>query len=311
MYVTASSISFDEIDFNDISYKISKPHISAQLIHSIKKYGVLEEPVLIRENNRFLILSGHNRLSVMKDLGENRQQCIILESFNPHLFFQIALKKLYHAEIGPLGKIKLCRIIKKYESDLSIRFTDFAIQELGVPESILYSEERMIKALSFPPLLAGFLEIKEPGFKTIKDLIDLSEHALAILNNWLEAVPMRVNIFRQVIELLHDIERKEYALQNIQHSPMLPEGEPRYKEAFLINQLMSIRYPNYSMRKAEADILLEALKKNGIYTTFPEFFESDEVGFNIKIRKRDGSESLFNKIGKIDKNIVKKLLDLL
>lgn len=306
-----SLIPFEEIDFDDTTYKISKPHVSEQLTQSIKKYGVIEQPILVSENNRFIILSGHNRLSAAKALGKNRQMCIILESFNLNVFLQIALKKLYHSEIGPLGKIKLYRILKNHEPVTITDSADFAIKELGIPEYILSSEDIVNKALSFPPFLAKYLEMKEPGFKTIRDIIRLSENIIATLSNWLEAVPMRANVFRQVIDLLYDIDRKAKHIDYLQHIQIPFEGDTRYKEASILRSLMAICYPNFSERRRAADLFLSTLRNNGVQTHFPEFFEGDEVLFTINVSKREGCAAFFNKIDKIDKETIEKLLELL
>ncbi len=309
-----TSIPLEEINFDDTSYKITKPHISEQLIQSIKKHGIVEPPVLIRQNNRFIILSGHNRLSAAKALGRNRQACRILEAFEPELFFDAGIKKLYHNEIGPIGKIRFYQILKPYESDLSIRNSnlfDFAVKELGIHAHILSSDELISRISSFPPLLIEYLEMKDPGFKTMRDLVHLSDTTVAIVSSWIESIPMRINIFRQIVELLYDIELKVSDCNRL-HNILIPiEGDPRHKEALLLQSLMAIRYPNFLKRKSELDTLMMNLQKNGVQTEFPQFFEGDEVSFTIDIRKKEGSNSFFKKIEKIDKNTVEKLLNLL
>ncbi len=271
-------------------------------------------PVLIQKNNRFIILSGHNRLSVANALGNNRQLCRILETFDPMFFSQLAIKKLYHNEIGPIGKIRFYQILKPYESDLTIQNSnlfDFAVKELGIPAHFLSSDELITRISSFPPLLIEYLEMKDPGFKTMRDLVHLSDATVAIVSSWIECVPMRVNIFRQIVELLYDIERKGSECNRL-HNILIPkEGDPRQNEALLLQSLMAIRYPDFLKRKSEADALMMTLQKNGVQTKFPQFFEGDELSFIINIRKKEGSHSFFKKIDKIDKNTVEKLLELL
>lgn len=308
---TVSTVALDEIDFSDTTYKISKPQISEQLIQSMRRFGILEAPVLFREKNHFIILCGHNRLSAAKNIGRNREMCRILEDFDPKIFFQLALKKLYHSEIGPIGKIKLYHILKKYETVISINAEDFAIKELSIPEYILSSREIAAKALSLPPFVAEYLEMKEPGFKTIRDILQLSDFSIAILNNWITAVPMRINIFRQIAELLYDIERKNFDGNQLREIQIPAEGDPRQKETFLLTSLMGIRYPLFLKRRSEADALLAVLQKIGVHAEFPEFFEGDAISFTINIRKKEGIDALFKKIEKIDKETVKKLFDLL
>lgn len=305
------SISILDIDINNTTYKISKPHIQESLVQSIRKFGILQLPNLIRAGEKFIVLSGHNRLSVVKNLGYKTQTCIVHDAFNAETFFRRALLKIYHGEIGPISKIKLISILKQYSSDLDINVNEFALKSLSIPEYIISSEFIMQKCLAFSKSISDFLEMKEPGYKTIKDIALLPESFIIILGNWLETLPMRVNIFKQIVELLYDISRKGIGAENLQKITIPTEAEPRHKESWLLGSLLSIRYPDFSKRKYEADILLDTLRKNGIQPSFPEFFEGDEIGFTIHVRKKEGIASLYDKIEKIDSDIVNRLLDLL
>ncbi|MCX7678347.1 MAG: ParB N-terminal domain-containing protein [Spirochaetes bacterium] len=306
-----SSVLLRDINFNDATYKISKPKISEELIQSIRSYGILEKPTLIRSENEFIILFGHNRLLAAQILEQTHQACVILKSFDLEYFFRYALLKLYRLEVGPLGKIKLFQILKKYKSKLSFCFEEFAWKELGIPPYLASSEELMKKALALPRSLAEFLEIKDPGYKTIRDLLLLSDSSLSTISEWVEMIPFRVNVFRQIIDIVYDIERmgKNHLLVNQTHIPLDAEG--RNKEVSLLEQLTAIRYPIYWDKKNKALTISEQLKKIGIAVKIPEFFEGNEIVLSFRLDKKQGIEEIKSKIDRINPLVIEELLSLL
>lgn len=78
----------------------------AQISASIKEVGVIEPPVVARQKNSdwYLLLDGHLRLEVLKDIGETEVDCLIStddESFT------------YNRHISRLATIQEYRMIKK------------------------------------------------------------------------------------------------------------------------------------------------------------------------------------------------------
>ncbi len=85
----------------------------------------------------------------------------------------------------------------------------------------------------------------------------------------------------------------------------------RQKENLKHQELVRLRYTEYSSIKKRADSIASQFKKNGINIDFPKYFEGDEIELHFGISKKDGIESLKDKLSKIDTQGLKELLDLL
>ncbi|HEY1404993.1 MAG TPA: ParB N-terminal domain-containing protein, partial [Spirochaetota bacterium] len=77
-----------------------------EFIQSVKKYGILEYPVVIERFRKYVIVLGHHRLAVAKSLGHSSIAVNIWDDFNPEKYEKELLRKMYHREIGPIGRLQ-------------------------------------------------------------------------------------------------------------------------------------------------------------------------------------------------------------
>ena len=104
----------DSIDLNNDEFKISKPRGDDRLKQSIQSFGLLDPPVVYKDDNTYKIIYGHNRLTILKELNlaVGSVLCYITDFPEPGLFIDYALLKNFRGEIGPIGKNKFIRILK-------------------------------------------------------------------------------------------------------------------------------------------------------------------------------------------------------
>ena len=92
---------------------------------------------------------------------------------------------------------------------------------------------------------------------------------------------------------------------------MNPIDDRRKREESLYNKIFKIRYPEYTNIKSNAESIINSFKANGLEIDFPEYFESDEIGIKVKIKKRENINTIRQKLDSIDPNKIQDLLNLL
>jgi hypothetical protein len=305
------SVRMNDIDFHDIRFKISKNRIPEKLLSSIHTWGVLEDPVVIPFGPRFIVLAGHNRLHVLRDIGIDETNCRIAYEFNIDAFLHAAELKFMHGELGPVGRIKLLLIACEHAPHRIEEMIQLVCCEFNVPEFISRDADVMKKAIELPRNLADYSDSRDIAFKTLKELVNLPEVAIEILSSWVDSINFRMNIFRDIVEILHDISKRDGSLDLVRDIHPSDLEDPRGRENHVLGVLKEIRYPEYTISKQRAESLVSALRGKGISVDLPKYFEGDTIGFVFRITKREGSGELKKNLEQLDMLVVQNLLDLL
>jgi hypothetical protein len=307
-------IMIDQIDLEDDYYKISKLPVDDKLKQSIQSTGLLDPPVLIinvnpKANLSYQIISGHNRINILKELDYKFFPAIVHNKLEPDFFISNSLLKCYRQEISSIGKIKVYFILK-YVFHLSEAEISGTVKVMQIPAEILNSELPE-KILSLPRSLKDYLDVKDIGFKVIKNLLRLSDETILLVSGWISGINVRVNIFKSIVDYIVDIIKRDKTLKALAGiDPAIFSDNKRMDET-LFNEVFKIRYPNYTRMKSSADEIINVLRKDGIEIDFPEYFESDEISVVLKVSKKEGIDGLSKKKNKIDVNAIKNLLELI
>ena len=313
------SLSLNQIDFENNEFKISKPLADDRLGQSIQSFGILEPPVLSKDNGLYKIILGHNRLFVLKemDTAESGKDviCNIVDELNPDVFIRQAILKNFRGEVGPVGKSRFIHILRK-KFCLEEKLVNQAAKNIQIPDDFI-NPEQIENILLIPEPLKNFLDIKDIGFKIIKKILRLSDNARIFISDWVTMADIRVNIFKSIIDLVSDINKKDKMLSGLNRidftstdSTELSKSTGR-KDEILYRELFNRRYPEYSEIKLKVDSIISNLVKNGIAVDFPKYFEKDEIGVLLKISKRDNIEGFRKKLDQVDLDSLEKLLNLL
>ena len=76
-------VSLEEIDFTDRAFLFSFPTRDVYLFESVKKWGILEPPLLFKSGDAFKILAGEGRLLSARRLGLKEVEAKVLTSLTP------------------------------------------------------------------------------------------------------------------------------------------------------------------------------------------------------------------------------------
>jgi hypothetical protein len=308
VFLKIKNIPIDSIDYINNDFKISRPLAGDVLRESVLHHGILDPPVLLKGKDTFTIISGHNRLRILKEENILNAPVHIIESLSPESFINYAYLKNFRTEIGPIGKLKFINVINEklyIKNDVQEIF-----RKINLPADVIDRKSPWDKFTGIPRILQDYIDTKDVSFKVIKNLLLLNEQGILLLTKWLMP-EMRINIFKGVIDLLTDIFKRDRSFAEPGKIDISNIQDKRRRESELFKELYKIRYPEYTSLKSEADRIIHDLKKNKIDIEFPEFFENDEIGIVLKIKKREGADVISERLKSLDLNLVDELLKML
>lgn len=300
-----------KIDFDDTKYKISKNIIPEFLARSISAHGILQEPILLNNEPNHTILTGHNRLKALIETGATETLCFMTSNPAPDIIKMSALLKMHHGTLGPIGKLKYLSIMSEIAPDEFGKPAQEAYPDFNIPAMILRDSSLLQTILNLPDAIKDYVDIRDIGYKTICELVALPDGFLQILSEWINKIHMRVNVFRETIDILHDLSRRGDFTDDIMKIDFDVSEDVRGNEFHLLNSIRKLRYPQYEARMEIARSLIAHLAGRGVRVEFPPFFEGDSIGLTFTANKKEGADSLAVKTKGCDLTAVQKLLDLL
>jgi len=303
--VFEDKVSVKDIVKNDY-FKISRNLKSNELAVSLKNFGMLEKPFLIKQNDSFYPLTCHNRIEIVSELNFPAIESYILDLPLLEIFIKNLYVKIYRNECGPIGRIKAFNILRNYFNVTQTEVADIARKVLKIPYEI-FSDEKVLSTIEgMPETLKNYIDIKDIPFKLIKDLVLLDDMLIAELNRWIEKIQIRLNIFKKLVDYLFDIRRRD-GYFNVIDNDLLMQMDDR----MLHDYVFKVRYPEYVLKKENAEKIIAQLSVNGISVDYPEFFERDSILLKFLIHKKDKGEIISELASGIDVNRIDELLSLL
>jgi hypothetical protein len=298
-----SIVNTSEIRENDL-YRISRKNFPSGLPLSIKLSGMLEVPWIIRDNSGYIAFTCHNRIKILRDIGVRSIECYVLDRPQVRVFMYNVSLKSYRNEIGPAGKMKSLLLLKerfKVNDEIIDRFCK---KNLKVPEEIIRDGKFTECFFLLPDPLINYLDERDISFKIIKDLINLPVDWAVIISRWVEAIPVRVNFFKMIIDNISDIYRRG---DNISVIEKISAEEDKK----LYDEIYRIRYPRYMKIKSDADLLIKDLTTPGLCIDFPEYFDRDYITVKLNIDKKTDCNSQLKKVLTLNPDRLKELISLL
>ncbi len=309
--IAPSHVDLGEIDLSNEDYKISRYRIDEQLIRSIKNFGVLEAPVLLRRKGGHLIVFGHNRLAALKLAGAEGCEAVMLDAVEQRGYAEYAILKIHRNELSALGKLRLMLILRDRLGCNEAFLRRFARLGARAGEEAIAGGGMDACISALPRPLVSFFDSRDINMKTILRVLGLPSAAVALLSGWVDACAMRVNVFREIVELLDDIHRRDGTLAAVQGVAPDEAREGREYEQHIHEALYAIRYPRYSRLRAIADQVVRDIGRKGAEAGLPAFFEGDEVGLRFVFRKDEDPREAEERLRRITAEDLKKLFDLL
>ena len=304
-------LKINNIDFNNNFFKISKNLIDDTLLKSIKNNGLINLPLLFnnKRNNTYQIIFGHNRLQVMKNLGVDSINVILIDKISYEDYLNFILIKNYNGEISSIGKLKILTIGNDFFNCNYEKTNLLTKKTLNIPEVII-KDNLIEKIFTLPENLLNYVDYKEINFKIILKLLKLPELLISNLSNFINE-NFKVNIFKKIVDILHDLTRDKKLIEKLYQLDWSNLDSNKSREDFLLSELLEIRYPEHSLEMRHVTTIINSFRKNKIEIDFPKFFEDDKIIIKIIMRKNDDIDKIINKVSHIDKILIQKLLEFL
>lgn len=293
-------ISLSEIVLSDMTYRISRPGPAVKLQESVAKCGVADPVILLRDDGRWIPVSGHNRLSAASAAGCGSVRSIILESFDPELFLHHAAVKIFRGELGCVGRLRALSILRE-RSDYTAAFLCSALE---LPAD---APDHMLKLLLLDERILSYCDSKNVPYRTLASLEGFPDDVKAVLALWIESTTVRMNIFKVAVELLADLLRGNDAsviTAGIGSSCGGADDE-------LLSALYALRNPVISSMNVKAGEIAAEMKRHGVDIVFPQYFEGNSVECRIRIMRKDEGEAFRKSLSYLSGRTYGEILSLL
>ena len=303
-------VSLRHIDRKDRYFKISRNHIGDELRSSVREFGVLDSPVLLEREGGYRVVFGFNRLGILNEMGIDSVEAKVAQEIDAEFFIARALLKCLRNESGPIGRIRIISILKDFGMDFD-RLIHIGTRGLHVPDEFIRDGSLTGKVQELPVPVKDYLDNRDIQFRIIREVIRLPRTTVDVVSSWLAFAPLRVNIFKFIIEMLMDIQTRDGDTGFIEQ--IRPDESIDRKECdeYLYNRVREVRYPEYTVLKKDADEIARYFSARGMRLDVPPYFEGDRIDLTVSIGKRDEPESIRNRFQDTDWARLKKLLDLL
>ena len=307
---TLMTVPVDHIDLKNTKYKISKNNISEDFEKSIKQFGILDTPLLLKNDNAFIVLFGLNRIKASIKVGANSIEACIVDSIEPDQYKKLALLKVERDEVGVIGKVKIFIILKELNVYDDNEMRIILHQGLNLSHQLMKDKMLSIKITSLPQELLDYIDDKNFNFKIIQNVLAMSDEYIEGLTNWIAVSDLKVNLFRRIVEMLYDLSKKNR--NDLFDESSIDDIEDRRERANVIfKELFVKRYPHYSSLEELLKKIQQELRKKNWDVQFPQYFEGDRFGLTLMVHRSDNIEIITNRINGIPKGLIQELQKML
>jgi len=310
--IPSVTVDLKEVSPSDTDFKISRNFIDPGLLQSVSTYGILEPPVLLRQENRLRVLFGHNRIEALRQSGGTQFRArICVNTIEPDAYLDHARLKNYRNELGPAGRIRLLRILREHFKMDSKQVIETVSREFGVPAQFASEDASSAVLDKMPEGLRDYCDIRGVNFRVIGKLLQLPPDFLPVLDSWIALCQMRLNVFRSVVDICTDIWRRDGSLDSVAGIGLSGIEDRRRAESYIYENLQAHRYPEFISMRGRAEGIREYFNSRDMGLDYPEYFEGADVTLSVKLKRGDDPENLLCIFNDNDVDKLREILALL
>lgn len=294
---SSQMVPIDSIDCSPGPYCMSFGYDLHPLIESIKKIGLLNNPVLIASNHSqgLLIISGYRRIEVLKQVGIHTVPCKVFQSsaLNPlHCLLLNLYDNLSTRKLNDVEKSMVMIRLEKLAPEKTIVEDYLPVLDLLPRRDIFIFYKKIAAELGETgktALAKGTLSLQ-----AVKMLLDLEESARDAILYFFSNLKLNRNQQRQLVDFISDISIIEKrSVSNLLNEPFIrdiqadtqmngPQKAKAFMKFFRRRRLPSVVHAERGFQKAISELTLP----NGVRVTPPPFFEGSD--YKMEISFRDG-----------------------
>lgn len=308
-YFYREKVDLDEIDLNDRTFLFSFPRRDIFLLESIKKFGVLQPPILTQtKDSKFQIISGEGRIWASYNLNLTSIPCIIIQNHNPKDLLIISLETNLSRNLNLVEKAEFLKKALPYFEKTELLNL---LTKLGLPSN--YNHIKFLLKISnlsnefknlliqdrLNPFLVEFLE-------------DFSEEEKKEFLEILEKLRLTFSEQREVLEKLLDYKKRTDLPQLLPEElkEILKEENFNKRKQQFFEKLQELYLPNFSAKRNLIQPLLKDLQKKGLSLKYHPYFEKKEIEISLKITNIVNLEEKL-KIVQQNREKLKKILEII
>jgi Cu/Ag efflux protein CusF len=286
-------LKLNQIEDNSTFKLSAKP--SEDFRQSIKKNGIIINPVVFKDENKYILISGHNRVGVAREYAFDYVEVLkVPKKFRCDFIRNEILRKKLEGIFAPASLIQ--GNINPLWQDCSALLKDQLIP-------FFHSHEKCQKLAEFKNFLNYSIE-RRVNYKILESFVKLKKEASEIVDSSVMKFQPKIAQIKELIKSLDEISEKV---------TLIPDHVNSHDS---MNELLqfyfTIRYPEYSRLKNEADVFKARYNNMPFQIEFPEYMEGGfaDLTFRVKAESKVSEiEKNFQTLSSIDLNSLHKILN--
>ncbi len=298
-------INISDIDISNPKFIVPYKQISPELVNSIKDIGIINPPIVIKNDKEYLILTGFKRISISEELGLNTVFCRVVSK--NEISFDQCIKIIYEDNKDRYTDIEIGELCRKHidnGNDVKqfLKLIDYPTTEKNIQRfTYLSNIDSRIRNYYLDEKL-------NPEQCFFLSQID-TEDALLLLNKVIVPFRFNTNETREFLSELKDIYiRDDKPISQIVES-VINTQEDITKNSIRL-KIKKLRNPRLVEVEKEYNEIVKSLKlPKGVLISYSPYFENNY----IDVKTRIDSENKLNELKILIENEdnFKRLLDLI
>ena len=208
MVFNYDTIFLDQIDLNNITYRITTENNIDRLCSSIREIGLIHPPLLIKKKQNYTILCGFRRIYALKNLKKTR---VAVKTIDPN---ENELRKIQLAITDNIFQRQLNLIEQSRSFHLLhqvIQDTNSLLKEastLGLPNNILIMK-KIIKLGSLPDEIQQYIISNSISLPIALQLSAMEKNTAVKIANIFNMLGLGLNKQREALKFLKEISIRE------------------------------------------------------------------------------------------------------
>ena len=204
-------IDLKEIDLNDLRFKISSNTDVEDLVQSIKKYGLLQLPLLLKKNKGYSVISGFRRITACLKSGIYTCFAMVADTEDLFICTKIAiLDNVNQRHLDIIEQIRSVKLIRNFflDSENSNEFYKMACEVLKINQNRSYIEKLMIISQLPEPIL-NLISTEHISITAAIELSYFDKDSLPQFIDFFSSFKISLNKQKEFILLIREIAFKE------------------------------------------------------------------------------------------------------
>ncbi len=317
MQCKTESIELEKINTNNDFYKITTCNEIDEISHSIHEIGIINPPVLVQDEQKFIIVSGFRRIKAAEKNGFSHIQAKIVHYPQKSIeCVKIAISdNSFQRKLNLIEQARSIRLLTLFIAAPE-EIADTA-SKLNLPGNISVIEKLNTISRS-DPIIQDFILSDSLSMTTILLIEKLEEKQRIPIARFIQSLNVGLNIQRELFILLTEISFRE----GIDPIELLAEKfiadilkndnlEPKQKAVQIRKLLRMRRFPELSRAESHFFDCMKKLKLDpSIKLHPPKDFESTTYSFNLFFNSYEELLGCRKKLDEvIDNPVMRKIIE--